>query len=110
MRELPAQPEAEQLGRVHGRARERGPGLAERRLAAAPPQARVDVQRAAREAVVELRHEGERAALRLRDLLRGLLVDDVPIRHLERWREAQVDLVLARPPFALAELDGHGGG
>ena len=67
-------------------------------------QTHVHVQAVAGELLVELRHEGERVALGGRDLLRGELVEHVAVRHLERRGVAQVDLVLARSPLALAEL------
>ena len=43
------------------------------------------------------------------DLLGAVLVDDVAVCHLDGGGEAQVDLVLAGAPLALAALDGDAG-
>ena len=44
-----------------------------------------------------------------RDLLDAVLVDDVPVRHLQRLGIDQVQLLLARPPLALALLNRDAG-
>ena len=44
------------------------------------------------------------------DLLGAVLVDDVAVGHLDGGGVAQVDLVLAGAPLALAALDGDAGG
>ena len=59
--------------------------------------------------VVGLRHEGDRAALLVRDLLGAVLVDDVVVGRAQGVREAEVDLVLPRPRLALRALDPHAG-
>ena len=98
VREQPAQEVAERV-RARARARPASARVArERRLVRSRPEARVHVQAAARERLVELRHERERAARARGDLLRRELVDHVPVGHLERLGIAQVDLVLARAP------------
>ncbi len=105
----PAQEPAEGLGGPHRRPLE--PALAgEERRTLGVGQARVDVQAAAGEVLVPLGHEGDRGAPAGRDLLGRELVDHVPVRHLERRRVAQVDLVLAGAPLALAELHRDAGG
>ncbi len=55
--------------------------------------------------VVRLRHEGDRAAVRVRDLLRAVLVNHVGVCHPHRVRVAEVDLLLARPGLTLRALD-----
>src|SRR6266542_2756142 len=55
-------------------------------------------------------HERDRPARERRDLLGAVLVDDVPVRHLERVGVLQVDLVLAPARLALRELDRDRGG
>jgi hypothetical protein len=59
--------------------------------------------------VVGLRHEGDRAAVEMRDLLGAVLVDRMVVRHRERVRVAEVDLLLARPGLALGALHGDPG-
>ena len=54
-----------------------------------------------------LGHEGDRAASQRRDLLDAVLVDHVPVRHLERVGEPQVDLVLAPAELTFRELDRY---
>ena len=44
--------------------------------------------------------------MEFRDLLGGVLVDGVTIRHLQRVGVLEVDLVLAEPGFSLRELHG----
>ena len=62
----------------------------------------VDVAAAAGEAEVPLGHEGHGLALEVGDLLDAVLVDRVPVGHLERLGVVQVELGLARAPLALA--------
>src|ERR671930_1049724 len=69
------------------------------------PEAGVDVARAPDPRVVGLRHEGDRLAMLLGDLLRAVLVDDMAVGCRDRVVEAEVELVLARPRLALGELD-----
>jgi hypothetical protein len=69
-------------------------------------KAHVDVARRAGERVIPLGHEGDRLAAEVRDLLDGVLHDHVPIGHGQGIGIADVELLLARPPFALAVLDG----
>ena len=52
-----------------------------------------------------LRHERDRAAVQMRDLLRPVLVDDMVVRHRQRVRELEVDFLLPRPRLALRGLD-----
>ncbi len=54
--------------------------------------------------VVPFGHEGDRLAVQMGDLLGAVLVDDVPVGHLQGVGIADVDLLLARPPFALGVL------
>src|SRR3989304_9591718 len=83
-------------------------GLApDRRLAARRPERGVDVARVPGPRVVGLRHEGDRAPIQVRDLLRAVLVDGVTVGHRQRVGEAEVDLVLPRPRLALRGLDLH---
>jgi len=65
-----------------------------------------DVTGAPDPAVVGLRHEGDRAAVLLGELLDPVLVDDVPVRGLEGVGEPEVDLLLPRPRLTLGALDG----
>src|SRR5204862_1123073 len=58
---------------------------------------------------VPLRHERDRDALLVRDLLRAVLVDDVVVGARDRLAVAEVDLLLARAPLALARLDDDPG-
>src|SRR5579862_490332 len=58
------------------------------------PEAHMHVARAADPRVVGLRHERDRAAVLVRDLLRAVLVDGVVVRHRDRIGVAEVDLVL----------------
>ena len=74
--DLPRQPAVE-LGRLAGE-----------RALVAPPERRVDVARAADPGVVGLRHEGDRAAVQVRDLLRPVLVDDVVVGHRRARRRS----------------------
>ena len=60
--------------------------------------------------VGELGHEGDRLAVQEGDLLGAVLVDHVAVGHLQRLGVDQVDLLLARPPFALGDLDRDAGG
>src|SRR6185295_8016994 len=76
-------------------------------IAVRVPQADVDVRARSRVLLVPLRHEGERASLRPGDLLGGVLVEDVAVRLRQRLAKAEVDLLLAQPGLALAELDGN---
>src|SRR5262249_50612940 len=70
----------------------------------AVPEAHVMMHAAAGVALVPLRHERDGEALLVRDLLRRVLVEDVPVGLLEHLAVAQVDLLLARAPFALARF------
>ena len=106
--EQPAEEPAKGVGRRGRDAIERQ-GAGEHRSALAVRETHVYVKRTARQVFIPLRHEGQRPAGSRSDLLGGQLVDDVPVRHLERRRIPQVDLVLARAPLALAELDGDAG-
>ena len=56
-----------------------------------------------------LGHEGHAQTHLVRDLLQALLVDHMPIRHLQGASVAHVELVLAKPPLALGALHGHAG-
>ena len=58
-------------------------------------------------ALVELRHEGERFAVLLGDLLRTALVDRVLVGGLEHLGVAERDLLLAEVAFALDALAVH---
>src|SRR5262249_5641788 len=69
------------------------------------PEARVQVEARAGLAHVPLRHERDRDALLVRDLLRAVLVDDVVVGRRDRLAVAKVDLLLPRAPLALATLD-----
>src|ERR671937_1775787 len=51
------------------------------------------------------RHEGDGDLVERGDFLDAVLVNDVPIAHLERLGEAQVDLLLAEAPLAFAVFD-----
>src|SRR5437764_1241140 len=52
-----------------------------------------------------LRHERDRTAVQVRDLLGTVLVDDVVVGHRQRIGVAEVDLLLPRPRLALRCLD-----
>ena len=65
---------------------------------------------AAGEAEVPFGHEGHGLALEEGDLLDAVLVDRMAVGHLERFGVAEVELGLARAPFALGELDRDAGG
>src|SRR4028119_1185029 len=87
------------------------PPFAEEGTAAAPPDPRpastipqggVDVAGAAGEVGAPLRHEGDGLALQVGDLLYAVLVEHVPVRHRERLGVVEGQLLLARPPLALA--------
>src|SRR5206468_8536778 len=73
------------------------------------PERRVEVERRARRAHVVLRHEGDRRAHEVGDLLGPVLVEGRAVGHLERVGVAEIDLLLAAPPFALRRLDRHVG-
>ncbi len=64
----------------------------------------MDVARAPDPRVVGLRHERDRAAVQVRDLLGPVLVDGVVVRHRDRVGVAEVDFLLARPGLALGGL------
>ena len=63
--------------------------------------------RIARVIVVPLGHKGYRTTLLPRYLLAGVLHDYVPIRHLQRFGIANVDLLLTGTGLALTVLDRH---
>ena len=65
----------------------------------------MDVAGAADPGVVGLRHERDRAAVQVRDLLGAVLVDHVVVGHPQRVGVAEVDLLLPRPRLALRALD-----
>src|SRR5438034_6727546 len=67
------------------------------------------MERGARRTHVVLRHEGDRRAHQVRDLLRTVLVESRAVGHLERLRVAEVDLLLAAPPLSLRRLDRNVG-
>src|SRR5207247_2859958 len=73
------------------------------------PERRVEVERRARRAHVVLRHEGDRRAHEVGDLLGPVLVEGRAVGHLERVGVAEIDLLLAAPPLALRRLDRHVG-
>src|SRR5437879_7225345 len=73
------------------------------------PERRVEMERGARRTHVVLRHEGDRRAHQVRDLLRTVLVESRAVGHLERLRVAEVDLLLAAPPLSLRRLDRNVG-
>src|SRR2546425_2549404 len=73
------------------------------------PGRRVEMERGARRTHVVLRHEGDRRAHQVRDLLRTVLVESRAVGHLERLRVAEVDLLLAAPPLSLRRLDRNVG-
>src|SRR5437016_831721 len=73
------------------------------------PQARVEVEARARLAHVVFRHEGDADALRVRDLLGAVLVDDVVVGGGHGLAVVQVDLLLPGAPLALARLDRDAG-
>src|SRR5262249_31785621 len=101
-----------ELARARDPAGEEGPerlALAGERVVAVAPEARVDVAGVADPGVVRLRHERDRAAVRVRDLLGAVLVDDVIVGHAQRIGVPEVDLVLARPGLPLRALDGDPG-
>jgi hypothetical protein len=81
----------------------------ERRRAGQVHERAVDMAAAAGEAVVPLRHESHALALQQRDLFDAVLIDDVAIRHLEGVRVAQIELGLARTPFAFGGFDRDAG-
>jgi hypothetical protein len=85
-------------------------GVVGERRRAVTEQGRVDVTRVPDPRLERLGHERDRAAVRVCDLLRAVLVDRVVVRHGERVREAEVDLVLAGPCLALRGLDPDPGG
>ena len=64
------------------------------------PEGAVDVARVALE-LVDLRHEGDRRAVLVRDLLGSQLVEGVVVGHPQRLLIAEVDLVLAEVALAL---------
>ena len=70
----------------------------------------MDVARGAREAKVPLGHEGDRLALRVGDFLGGVLEDHMAVGHGQRVSIFDVDLFLARAPFAFRILDRNAGG
>src|SRR5207248_893936 len=78
-----------------------------RLLAALVPEAHVDVAARPGVALVPLGHERDGVPLLPGDLLRRVLVDRVPVRHLQRLGISQPDLLLPRPPLALRRLDRH---
>ncbi|MNF73957.1 hypothetical protein D3C84_559770 [compost metagenome] len=59
--------------------------------------------------VAPLGHERDRLALQLRDLLAGVLDDDVVVGHGHGVGVADVDLFLARAPFTLGVFHGNAG-
>ena len=91
-------------GRGHPqRARRRFPEQVPRR--AQVPQAAVHVTGRPGEVFAPLRHERHGDAVERGDLFCAVLEQRVPVGHLHRSGVAQVDLVLAGTPLALAELD-----
>ena len=64
------------------------------------PEGAVDVARVALE-LVDLRHEGDRHAVLVRDFLGSQLVEGVVVGHPQRLLIAEVDLVLAEVALAL---------
>src|SRR5207248_10611277 len=79
----------------------------QRLLAALVPETHVDVAARAGVALVPLGHERDGMSLLPGDLLRGLLIDRVPIRHLQRLGVSKSDLLLPRPPLPLRRLPRH---
>ena len=70
----------------------------------------MEVERRPRKVGPPLGHERQRDPVERGDLLGRVLVDRVPVGHLQRGGVLQVDLVLSRPPLAFAELAGDRGG
>ena len=56
-----------------------------------------------------LGHKGDAFPVRLRELLRALFKDQVPIRHQQRLRVPEINLVLSAAPFALGIFDRQPG-
>src|SRR5262249_16630262 len=74
------------------------------------PQTYMDMTRVPRLARRVFRHEGDRLAVLVRDLLDALLQEDVYVRDGEGIGVSEIDVVLGAAPFAFAALDGHAGG
>jgi hypothetical protein len=74
-------------------------------LAFVIPDARVQVERRAGLLHGVLGHEGDVPPVEVGDLLDTVLVDGVPVRHLEGVSETKVDLLLPAAEFALREFD-----
>ena len=83
--------------------------VAEHRAVVGVPQRAVDVAGVAGEVGAPFGHEAHRLALQPGDLLDAVLVDDVPVGHLQRLGIDQVELLLAGTPLALALLDRDAG-
>src|SRR5262249_40470267 len=82
------------------------PLFVEQRFAALRvPQGRVQVEAVAGEVVVDLGHEGNGLALLVGDLLGAVLVDGDAVGHLDGLGIFEVDLLLARAPFAFRAFD-----
>jgi len=69
----------------------------------------MEVERAARLGHRPLGHEGHRDLVEGRDLLDAILVDHVPVGHLQGFGKTQVDFLLPVAPLALAVLHRHAG-
>ena len=57
--------------------------------------------------LIPLGHKRDRLVLRVGDLFGGVLVNNIPVALRQRIAKLQVDLLLAQPGLALAELDRH---
>ena len=83
--------------------------IARKNAVTVPPQTEMKVTARSRPVRSELRHERHAQAHLFRHFLQTLLVDHMPVRHLQRLGVAHVQLVLPESPFPLGVFDGHAG-